>query len=83
MMEMYRLIILMVSLAMPLVILMQKKWAVAYRNYKERSKVCEDKTYFGNESYDRVTASHIVEEEVMVQDAETGLTYDDYDIEQL
>ncbi len=80
---MYRLIILMVSLAMPLVILMQKKFSFAYKNYRERSKACEEKTYCGNESYDNMTANHIVEEEVMVKDGETGMIYDDYDIEQL
>ncbi len=82
-MEMYRLIILTASLAMPLIILMQKKCSFAYKNYRERSKVCEEKSYCCNESYDNMTASHIVEEEVMVKDGETGMTYDDYDIDQL
>lgn len=82
-MNMYRLVILTVSLALPLVIVMQRKLSFAYRNHKERCRACEDKRDFGFEGYDGMTASHIVEEEVTVKDGETGITYGDYDIEQL
>lgn len=82
-METYRLVILAVSLAMPLFIVALKKFTFAFQNYKKRTLSCQEKLFLNNECYDYVTAGHMAEEEVMIKDNETGMVYDDYELEQL
>lgn len=82
-METYRLVILAISLAMPLFVVALKKFTFAFQNYKKRTLSCQEKLFLNNECYDYVTAGHMAEEEVMIKDNETGMEYDDYELEQL